>query len=245
MGCLNNFVVFLACMVRQWLFYFWINHFNITPLVLLFVKPEYILFMYVNVCKEEHRFRVVVYQYNNIAQLLYFVPYKVVCSRISCNELAMIKSSIATLRRRAEPRPHSTSQTPTRSPIGWRRRVLTERQAPRPIRNAEILGVWAWPRRFLNLLKFPSISVRRHTAAILFNGVNMATAASRYYSEDGRASKRQKTDGMDTVSPRFDQKKRGNRLRLPRACLILCSSKRVTLTRPVLKWEFFWTWEGD
>lgn len=28
----------------------------------------------------------------------------------------------------------------------------------------------------------------------------MATAASRYYSEDGRASKRQKTDGMDTVN---------------------------------------------
>lgn len=31
----------------------------------------------------------------------------------------------------------------------------------------------------------------------------MATAASRYYSEDGRASKRQKTDGMDTVSACF------------------------------------------
>lgn len=29
----------------------------------------------------------------------------------------------------------------------------------------------------------------------------MATAASRYYSEDGRATKRQKTDGMATVSP--------------------------------------------
>lgn len=28
----------------------------------------------------------------------------------------------------------------------------------------------------------------------------MATAASRYYSEDGRATKRQKTDGMATVS---------------------------------------------
>lgn len=59
---------------------------------------------------------------------------------------------------------------------------------------------WVWPQRFLIFLKFPSISVRRHSATILFNGVNMATAASRYYSEDGRASKRQKTDGMDTVS---------------------------------------------
>lgn len=28
----------------------------------------------------------------------------------------------------------------------------------------------------------------------------MATATSRYYSEEGRASKRQKTDGMSTVS---------------------------------------------
>lgn len=28
----------------------------------------------------------------------------------------------------------------------------------------------------------------------------MATASSRYYSEDGRATKRQKTDGMATVS---------------------------------------------
>lgn len=33
----------------------------------------------------------------------------------------------------------------------------------------------------------------------------MATAASRYYSEDGRASKRQKTDGMDTVSACFNR----------------------------------------
>lgn len=33
----------------------------------------------------------------------------------------------------------------------------------------------------------------------------MATAASRYYSEDGRASKRQKTDGMDTVSASFNR----------------------------------------
>lgn len=60
---------------------------------------------------------------------------------------------------------------------------------------------WVWPQRFLIFLKFPSISVSRHTTTtILFNRGNMATAASRYYSEDGRASKRQKTDGMDTVS---------------------------------------------
>ncbi len=34
---------------------------------------------------------------------------------------------------------------------------------------------------------------------ILFNRDNMATAARSYYSEDGRATKRQKTDGMATV----------------------------------------------
>lgn len=38
------------------------------------------------------------------------------------------------------------------------------------------------------------------TTTSLFNRDNMATAASRYYNEDGRATKRQKTDGMATVS---------------------------------------------
>lgn len=46
---------------------------------------------------------------------------------------------------------------------------------------------------------FPSISDALHNRQP-FNPDNMATAAGRYYSEDGRATKRQKTDGMATVS---------------------------------------------
>lgn len=50
MGCLNNFLVFLAYMVRQWLFYFWINHFNITPLVSFWLSVS-IFFAYLNSSK--------------------------------------------------------------------------------------------------------------------------------------------------------------------------------------------------
>ncbi len=71
-------------------------------------------------------------------------------------------------------------------------------QLPGPIteRDAVVLGVATRASFFLT---FPSISVDRHYH-LLFNRDNMATAASRYYSEDGRATKRQKTDGMATVS---------------------------------------------
>lgn len=51
---------------------------------------------------------------------------------------------------------------------------------------------FSWNFRPFQLVVTPPLS--------FLTGGNMATAASRYYSEDGRASKRQKTDGMDTVS---------------------------------------------
>lgn len=77
------------------------------------------------------------------------------------------------------------------SPIDW--------QLPGPITSRGVV-VLGGATRASFFLTFPSISVARHYH-LLFNRDNMATAASRYYSEDGRATKRQKTDGMATVSP--------------------------------------------
>ena len=62
---------------------------------------------------------------------------------------------------------------------------------------------------------FLDFSVHFHsvTPTILFNRDNMATTTSRYYSEDGRATKRQKTDGMTTVSfpPALNAKRRAKK----------------------------------
>lgn len=91
--------------------------------------------------------------------------------------------------------PEPTFANASRHPIGWYALIGSRLDL-----SARVMSHgWAGQRepRFSWLFRPFQLIV---TTIILFNQDNMATTASRYYSEDGRATKRQKTDGMATVS---------------------------------------------